>query len=151
MSKAFTRENTIEADAPDRVILPYANLVTRDGLASIEANVGRWTDEHAAAMAADDEVGLTRAARELRYWRARLESAEVSETPPGPDVRFGSRVSLKRTNGETLSLRIVGTDEADPRSGTVSYASPLAQAMLGRNIGDAVVIGRIDATIVAIQ
>jgi transcription elongation GreA/GreB family factor len=46
--------------------------------------------------------------------------------------------------------RIVGEDEADPTHGTLSYVSPLAQAIMGRTIGDAVTVGPTEAQVVAI-
>ena len=41
------------------------------------------------------------------------------------------------------TFRIVGEDEADPSRGTVSHVSPLARAVLGKSVGDVVmVLGR---------
>ena len=49
-----------------------------------------------------------------------------------------------------VTYRIVGEDEADPTRGTLSYVSPLAQAIMGQTIGDAVTVGPTEAEIVAI-
>ena len=38
-------------------------------------------------------------------------------------------------------FRIVGEDEADPPKGTISYTSPLAQALMGKSVGDVVKAG----------
>jgi transcription elongation GreA/GreB family factor len=46
------------------------------------------------------------------------------------------------------TFRIVGTDEADPTKGTLSYVSPLAQALMGKEIGDTITIGGNDEEIV---
>jgi transcription elongation GreA/GreB family factor len=56
-------------------------------------------------------------------------------------VQFGSRVTVKRADGSIRAYRIVGTDEGDPGRGTLSYASPLAQALMGKEIGDTIVLG----------
>jgi transcription elongation GreA/GreB family factor len=52
-------------------------------------------------------------------------------------------VTFEREDGRTQRFRIVGEDEAEPAAGSVSYLSPLAQALLGKSVGDeAVVAGR---------
>ena len=43
-----------------------------------------------------------------------------------------------------------GTDEGDPAQGTLSYASPLAQALMGKEIGDTVVVGGHEEEIVEV-
>jgi transcription elongation GreA/GreB family factor len=50
-------------------------------------------------------------------------------------VQFGRTVDLERDDGRLQTFRIVGEDEADPASGSVSYVSPLAQALLGKQGG----------------
>ena len=42
------------------------------------------------------------------------------------------------TSSVTLSHRIVGEDEADPTKGSVSHVSPLARALIGKDVGDSV-------------
>src|SRR6185503_19367972 len=87
-------------------------------------------------------------ARDLRYWTARQTTAQLTQSKPGPQAQFGSRVTLKRENGSTRAFRIVGTDEVDPTKGTLSYVSPLAQALMGKEIGDTITIGGNDEEIV---
>jgi transcription elongation GreA/GreB family factor len=55
-------------------------------------------------------------------------------------VRFGGSVCIERDDGRSQTWRIVGEDEADPAKGSVSHVSPLARAVLGRRIGDEVVV-----------
>jgi transcription elongation GreA/GreB family factor len=66
-------------------------------------------------------------------------------------VQFGSRVTIRRPDGSTRAYRIVGMDEADPKKGTLSYVSPLAQALMGKETGDAVAMGPSEEVIVAIR
>jgi transcription elongation GreA/GreB family factor len=152
MSKAFTREDDAaqEAELPERPIAPHPNLVTAEGLAQIEAAVVQLTQEHARARIAGDAAAVARAARDLRYWSARRATAQLTEPKPGAQVQFGSRVTIKRPDGSTRSFRIVGTDEGDPAQGTLSYASPLAQALMGKEIGETVVIGAREKEIVGV-
>ena len=52
MSVAFTKEGDLEAaaaDLPDRPISPHPNLVTREGLAAIEAALAEARAAYAAA------------------------------------------------------------------------------------------------------
>jgi transcription elongation GreA/GreB family factor len=153
VSRAFVKENDAAAeDLPERPISAHPNLVTSAGLALIEAEVERLLRERADAQAADDQTVLTRIARDLRYWNARLASAQVVPPPHGADaVRFGSSVTIARDGGRVQSYRIVGEDEADPAKGTLSYVSPLARALIGKKPGDVVRVGKSEAEITEIR
>jgi transcription elongation GreA/GreB family factor len=150
MSKAFTREDDTgrEAELPDRVISPHPNLVTAEGLAQIEAAIARLAEEQGRARAAGDTTTAASTARDLRYWSARQVTAQLIEPKPSSQVQFGSRVTLSRPDGSTRAYRIVGTDEGNPSRGTLSYASPLAQALMGKEIADTVVVGAREEEIV---
>jgi transcription elongation GreA/GreB family factor len=139
MSRAFVKEQDVVEDLPDRLISEHANLVTREGLAHIEAQVRRLSAEHAAAQGAEDRAAVTAAARELRYWSSRAASAEVV-TPPegGGRVHFGSTVTIERSSGRKQTFRIVGEDEAEPAKGTIPYVAPLARALSGKEVGDVI-------------
>lgn len=154
MSRAFVKEDSGEGleDLPDRPISEHRNLVTANGLGAIEAEVARLNAAYAAAQAAADRVAIVRTARDLRYWTQRLQSAELM---PGPadtaTVQFGSRVTLRVSDGRRVAYRIVGEDEADPARGTMSYVSPLARALVGKAEGDSVRMGAADAEIERIE
>ena len=152
MSKAFTREDDAaqEADLPERAISPHPNLVTSEGLAQIEAAVAQLTQEHARARVAGDAAAVARAACDLRYWSARRSTAQLTEPKPSAQVQFASRVTIKRPDKSTRSFRIVGTDEGDPAEGSLSYASPLAQALMGKGVGDMIVVGAREEEIVSV-
>jgi transcription elongation factor GreA len=54
-------------------------------------------------------------------------------------VVFGSTVELEDVgNGQTVVYQIVGDDEADIKSGKISFNSPVARALIGKFSGDAV-------------
>lgn len=154
MSKAFTREDDADQQGdllPERPIPPHPNLVTVDGLAQIEAALTRVTEQHNAGRAAGETVAMASAGRDMRYWTARFATAQLTEPRCGSQVQFGSRVTIRRPDGSTRTYRIVGIDEADPRRGTLSYISPLAQALMGKEIGDAVAVGPSEEEIVGIE
>lgn len=143
MSVAFTKEQDYEAtaaDLPDRPISPHPNLVTREGLAALDAALAEARQAFAVAKAAGDQdldrSALARAARDVRYYAARRASAELVEAARNDKVAFGSRVTFEREDGRRQTYRIVGEDEADPTAGSVSYISPLARALMGRSVGE---------------
>jgi transcription elongation GreA/GreB family factor len=143
MSRAFVSEETTEANAaqlPERPVSSAPNLVTARGLALINEEVDRL--QAMLARAAADDAERPRIARDLRYWKARQASARLVEPTAGaPDeVAFGVRVTILR-DGKSATYRIVGEDEADPARGLLSWASPLATALLGGGVGDEVDVG----------
>jgi transcription elongation GreA/GreB family factor len=153
MSRAFVKEDTGEGleDLPDKPISEHRNLVTAEGLAAIEAEVGRLNQAYADAQTEADRAALRKIARDLRYWSQRLGSAELMPDPVDTGaVQFGSRVTLLRGDGRRVTYRIVGEDEADPAKGSVSYVSPLARALIGKTEGDTVRMGAADAEIALI-
>jgi transcription elongation GreA/GreB family factor len=154
MSKAFTKEvegGDVYDDLPDRPVSPH-NLVTPKGLEMIEAELARLHRDHAAALDADDRPLLAKINRDLRYWTSRRATAQVVEPPTDvSEVRFGSTVTIEREDGRRQTYRIVGEDEADPSLGTLSYVSPVAQAMLGKLVGVAIEAGNAEATIISIS
>jgi len=152
MSRAFVK-NTDEAadELPDRPISPHPNIVTAEGLARIDANLTRFQQEYARAQSANDRAALAAASRELRYWTSRKASAQVAPMPADTArVQFGCEVTILREDGRRQTYRIVGEDEADPASGTISYVSPVARDLVGRRVGDVVRAGNLEVELVAI-
>jgi transcription elongation GreA/GreB family factor len=155
MSRAFVKEpdgsEAVEG-LPDRLVSEHRNLVTAHGLDLIEGEVERLSAEHGAAQAAADRDAIARAARDLRYWAQRRSSAEVMPPPVNSEtVQFGSTVTIVRDDGRTKSYSIVGEDEANPATGSISYVSPLAQALMGKAAGDSVKAGVGEAEIISIS
>ncbi len=154
MSKAFTKEaegGDIYDGLSDRPISLH-NLVTARGLELIEAELARLHEEHAAAQDADDRPLLAKINRDLRYWISRRATAQVIAPPhDATEVHFGSKVTIARDDGRRQTYRIVGEDEADPTPGTLPYVSPVAQAVMGKPIGETVPAGADEATIVEIS
>jgi transcription elongation GreA/GreB family factor len=158
MSVAFTKEGDSEAfaaDLLDRPISSNPNLVTALGLEQIEASLAAARAAYSAAQAtggvAEDRTAMARATRDLRYYAARRASAQLTEpTGPAEIVHFGQAVTFDREDGRRQTFRIVGEDEADPAEGSVSYASPLARALLGKTIGDTAMVAGGEIEIISI-
>jgi transcription elongation GreA/GreB family factor len=159
MSVAFTREEDSEAaaaDLPDRPVSTLPNLVTPEGLAQLEAGLEAARAAYSAAQAGEgvsaDRTAMARATRDLRYFGARRASAQLTQTPAGhASAAFGSTVTFEREDGRTQRFRIVGEDEADPAAGSVSYASPLARALLGKSVGDTAQVAGAEVELTAID
>ena len=157
MSVAFTKENDrdgTEANLQDRPISQHPNLVTPRGLALLEAalEAARAAVQQARA-AGEDATGLAlaRASRDFRYFSARHASAQLVEPPPADGkVHFGSRVTFDRDDGRRQTFQIVGEDEAEPSQGTISYVSPVARALMGKQVSDVAVVGGGEVEIVSI-
>jgi transcription elongation GreA/GreB family factor len=155
MSRAFVKENDDTppgGDLPERRISEHPNLVTPDGLAELEARADELEELRAEAVAegaargsgSDDPALAAELApldRDLRYFRARIASAQPVDlaAQPHDTVAFGARVTVRDEKGVERVWAIVGEDEADLKAGKVSYVSPLAEALLGARVGDAVV------------
>jgi len=158
MSVAFTREEDLEAtaaDLPDRPISPHPNLVTPAGLAAIDAALAAARAAYSAAQAQGDieadRTAMARATRDLRYWSARRATAQLLETAPDGRVRFGGSVTIEREDGRPQTWRITGEDEADPAAGSVSHVSPLAVALMGKQVGDEALVAGRTVEIVAVD
>ena len=66
---------------------------------------------------------------------------DISSMPQGDRVIFGSLVTIINMDTEqSTTYRIVGDDEADVKAGKVSYQSPIARALISKEIGDVVVV-----------
>src|SRR5690606_39079483 len=58
---------------------------------------------------------------------------DVTKLPENGKVIFGVTVSLiKLDTDETITYRIVGEDEADVRNNLLSFTSPMARALIGK-------------------
>lgn len=138
MSRAFIREDDVSGELlPERPVSSHPNYVTARGWQLIEEEITRLELAADAARKAKDDSALARLERDLRYWLQRRATARVVEIPSSPDrVLFGVRVLLRDEQGVELRFRLVGEDEADPAAGLISWASPLAQQLLDREIGD---------------
>jgi transcription elongation GreA/GreB family factor len=152
MSRAFVKETDDAPELPDRPISEHPNVVTERGLALIEAEVASHRQALAEAQSAEDREKIAAASRELRYWTARRATADVQPAPVDCDsIRFGCRVTIERDDGRTQTFRIVGEDEAEPQAGSLSYVSPLARALIGKEVGDVVRVGQGEAEVMAIE
>jgi transcription elongation factor GreA len=76
----------------------------------------------------------------IQALEGRLRSAVIVDAPAdGARVGLGSRVTIE-ADGETVSYTIVGASDSDPAAGRISSASPVGRALVGRDVGDSIVV-----------
>lgn len=142
MSRAFVREDDqVQPDAPPELkVSNLPNWVTPEGLQMIDAKLEAL---EAALAAGPDEAEEAWIRRDQRYWTHQRASAQLAPPlPRNPEaVAFGARVTIVRGEGPKETIDIVGEDEADPAAGKISWASPLARALAGAQVGDVVELG----------
>ena len=93
--------------------------------------------ENAEYDAAKERQGMIEARiNELEYKMSLFEIMDISKMA-GDKVAFGATVTIENMDTEERKVyTIVGSDEADIFSGKISIMSPLAKAMLGKEVGD---------------
>lgn len=148
MSRAFVKESDddlVAGELPERPVPVHANYVTPRGLELLQSrlkdlqerhdDVKRRSDEDSAAKQAMREID-----RDLRYVHAQLERAVVVDPAQQPrdEVHFGASVKIEDEEGMVHEFTLVGDDEADVSAGKVSWASPLARALMNGKVGDTV-------------
>ncbi|MDA0792071.1 MAG: transcription elongation factor GreB [Proteobacteria bacterium] len=82
--------------------------------------------------------------RRIRYLSKRLDNLEIVDRKPAVQdkVFFGAWLRLEDEDGHESVLRIVGADEFDLKKGWISLESPMAKGLLGKRLGDDVVVRR---------
>ncbi|ARU54459.1 transcription elongation factor GreB [Oleiphilus messinensis] len=80
--------------------------------------------------------------RRVRYLRKRLEDLRVVDYAPEQEGRvfFGAWVDIENENGEQKHFRIAGVDEIYDRKDYISIDSPMARALLKKEVDDEVIV-----------
>ena len=97
--------------------------------------------ENAEYHAAKEQQGFTEGrVKEIETKLANAQIIDVTKIKNTGKVVFGSTVTLLEENGAQKRYKIVGEDEADLKQNKISVMSPLARALVGKSIGDAVTV-----------
>lgn len=135
---------TVEGEERLRTELNHLKSVVRPQIveAIAEARAHGDLKENAEYHAAKDQQGFSEG--RIKEIEAKLADAQVIDitriTPTGK-VIFGATVTLiDAADDSEKRYRIVGEDEADISQEKISVMSPLARAMVGKSVGDAVVV-----------
>ena len=81
---------------------------------------------------------------------------DVTKTEANGRVVFGATVEIEDiSTGKVVTYQIVGEDEANIKEGRISVGSPIARALIGKEVEDVVVVkapgGNIEYEIISIQ
>jgi transcription elongation factor GreB len=139
------------------------NYITREGFEKLQTELQwLWTDERpkvteavsvAAALGdrsenADYIYGKKRLReidRRIRFLTKRVDDLNVVEAGPRKEddrIYFGAWVTIEDEEGERQRYQLVGPDEFDAHEGRISVDSPVGRALMGRRLGDEVVVRR---------
>jgi transcription elongation factor GreA len=104
-----------------------------------EARLHGDLSENAEYHAARERQGFNEA--RIKDIEDKLSRAEVIDTSKlsGDRVAFGATVKLLNVDtDEEVVYRILGADEADLNTGSISVTSPIARSLVGKEVGDEV-------------
>ncbi|XOV80144.1 MAG: transcription elongation factor GreB [Aestuariibacter sp.] len=80
--------------------------------------------------------------RRIRYLTKRLEQLKIVDPSPEQQgkVFFGAWVSVENESGQEKQFQIVGYDEIFGRKDGISIDSPMARALLKKEVGDEAIV-----------
>lgn len=142
------------SDANANYLTPQGARKLSDELARLRAERPKVVQEVADAAAQGDrsenaeyiygKKKLREIDRRMRHLTLRLKDAVVVDpkTQRGDKIFFGATVDVEDEEGSRLSYRLVGEDEVDAKTGSISYKSPIGRALLGKKTGDVVTVRR---------
>jgi transcription elongation factor GreA len=97
--------------------------------------------ENAEYHAAKDKQGII--AAQIRQMEDKMARSEVIDPGKltGDRVIFGATVTVEdQETEETSRFQIVGEDEADTKANKISYTSPIAKALIGKEEDEEVIV-----------
>ena len=135
---------TIKGEAALRKELDHLIKVVRPGIIEAIATAREHGDlkENAEYHAAREQQSFAEGrVQDIEGKLSNSQVIDISAMPQGDRVIFGALVTIINIDtDETVSYRLVGDDEADVKQGKISYQSPIARALISKEIGDVVVV-----------
>lgn len=135
---------TVEGAEALRAELDRLKKVDRPRIVQAIAEAREHGDlkENAEYHAAREQQGFCEGRiQEIEGKLASAQIIDITQLPKGDKVIFGSTVEILNLDTDaTLTYKIVGDDEADVKSNKISVSSPIARGLIGKEIGDVVVI-----------
>ena len=140
----MTTPMTVEGERRLRAELAELKNVARPNIVREIAAARAHGDlrENAEYHAAKEQQGFIEGRiRDIEGKLADAQVIDITRIGRTGKVIFGATVTLEDCDsGETVRYKIVGEDEADLGTGTISFLSPIARAMIGKSEEDAVVV-----------
>lgn len=140
-----------------------SNYITRTGFIALQSELEwlwreerpRVTEAVATAAALGDrsenadyiygKKRLREIDRRIRFLTKRIDELQVVDAGPRKDpeqVYFGAWVGVEDEEGESARYQLVGPDEFDASAGRISVDSPVGRALMGKRLGDEVMVRR---------
>jgi transcription elongation factor GreA len=133
---------TVEGEAALRIELEKLKKEDRPIVIQAIAEARELGDlkENAEYHAAREQQGFIEGRiQDIESKLSLCQIVDISQIPEGDRVIFGSTVTIINTEtDQELKYRIVGDDEADVKAGMISYQSPIARALISKEIGDVI-------------
>ena len=94
--------------------------------------------ENAEYHAAKEQQGFIEARiKDIEGKLSHVQVIDVTEIDARGKIIFGSTVVILDEGADKeITYKIVGEDEADIKQGMISFTSPIARALIGKNEGD---------------
>ena len=137
------------------------NYLTREGIEKLKTELDYLKSEareqiaerlRAAIQMGDlsENADYTSAKEEQAFIEGRIQELEMTLKkaviiePSGGEtdtIHIGSRVTVREEGYAEETFHIIGSKEADPDNGKISYESPIGRALLNHRVGDIVRVG----------
>ncbi len=159
MSKAFAPGESDSDDETQVVKAPVLppgvrNYMTPEGARKLEAERERLIAEKTAlgVETVENKSRQRSLEQRLEFLTERLNRSQIIDPAHQPTDRvlFGAQVTVRDAKGKEQTWRIVGLDEMNFDKGWVSWMSPLANALLEKQVGDIAKVGDQKLTILKI-
>ena len=125
----------LEAELKNRQQVERPRIIQAISEARAHGDLSENAEYHSAKEAQSLNEGRI---AELEDKLSRAEVIDASKLS-GTKVKFGATVTLvDEDTEEEKSYQIVGDMEADVKSGRISISSPIARALIGKDLGDTV-------------
>lgn len=152
-----------------------SNYITRQGWETLERELRYlWKEERPRVTQAVSEAAalgdrsenaeyiygkkrLREIDRRVRYLSKRMEHLQIVYPSPQQEGKafFGAHVTLEDETGQEVTYQIVGSDEFDPKENKISIDSPMARALIKKQVDDEVLVntplGQKDYLVVKIE
>ena len=135
---------TVEGEQALREELENLKKVERPRIVAAIAEAREHGDlkENAEYHAAREQQGFCEGrVQEIEGKLSNAQVIDVKAIPESGKVIFGVTVDLLNiASDETITYKIVGEDEANIKENRISVTSPLARALIGKEVGDVAMV-----------
>lgn len=131
-------EATLRAELEDLKKVQRPRIVAAIAEARAHGDLKENAEYHAAR---DQQSFAEGRIQEVEGKLGHAQVIDVSKIPATDKVIFGVTVTIINTESDAaVTYTIVGDDESDIKQNKISYQSPIARALIGKEIGDVVVV-----------